>query len=74
MAEGHEAVRILRVQDYMERSGAYTRAPSLSGLYSPANTQIQAAFIQDNKDSTINGICRHVGQKENQTWIHPLHM
>ena len=40
----------------------------------PANTQIQAAFIQDNKDSTINGICHHVGQKENQTRIYPLHI
>ena len=27
-----------------ERSGAYTRAPSLSGLYSPRNSQAQTDF------------------------------
>ena len=32
------------------------------------------AFVQDNKGSAVNGICHHVGQKENQTGIHPLHM
>ena len=63
-----------RVQVQKERIGAYTCAPSLSGLYSPANSQIQTAFVQDNKGSAVNGICHHVGQKENQTGIHPLHM
>ena len=66
--------RVWRVQVQKERSGAYTRAPSLSGLYSPANSQIQTAFVQDNKGSAVNGICHVMGQKENQTGIHPLHM
>ena len=71
---GCKAVRIWRIQVQKERSGAYTRAPSLSGLYSPANSQIQTAFVQDNKRCTVNGICHDVGQKENQTGIYPLHM
>ena len=62
------------VQVQKERSGAYTRAPSLSSLYSPANSQIQTAFVQDNKGSAVNGICHVMGQKENQAGIHPLHM
>ena len=66
--------RVWRVQVQKERNGAYTRAPSLSGLYSPANSQIQTAFVQDNKGSAFNGICHVMGQKENQTGIHPLHM
>jgi hypothetical protein len=37
-------------------------------------TDCLAAFVQDNKGSAVNGICHHVGQKENQTGIHPLHM
>ena len=69
-----KAARAWRVQVQKERSGAYTRAPSLSGIYSPANSQIQTAFVQDNKGSAVNGICHDVGQKENQTGIHPLHM
>ncbi|MFZ0220374.1 MAG: hypothetical protein WAM42_01605 [Candidatus Nitrosopolaris sp.] len=63
-----------RVQVQKERSGAYTCAPSLSGLYSPSNSQIQTAFVRDNKGSAFNGICHVMGQKENQTGIHPLHM
>ena len=31
-----------------------TRAPSLSGLYSPRNSQAQTAFVQDSKDNAIN--------------------
>ena len=31
-------------------------------------------FVQDNKGSAVNGICHDMGQKENQTGIHPLHM
>ncbi|MFZ0224669.1 MAG: hypothetical protein WAM42_23550, partial [Candidatus Nitrosopolaris sp.] len=45
---------------------------SLSGLSSPSNSQIQTAFVQDNKGSAFNGICHVMGQ--NQTGIHPLHM
>ncbi|MGB6594573.1 MAG: hypothetical protein WBE68_23980, partial [Candidatus Nitrosopolaris sp.] len=37
-------------------------------------SQIQTAFVQDNKGSAVNGICHVMGQKENQTGIHPLHM
>ncbi|MGB8936381.1 MAG: hypothetical protein WCC17_14895 [Candidatus Nitrosopolaris sp.] len=33
-------------------------------------TDCLAAFVQDNKGSAVNGICHHVGQKENQTGIH----
>jgi hypothetical protein len=34
----------------------------------------QGTFVQDNKGGAVNGICHHVGQKENYTGIHPLHM
>ena len=69
-----QGARVWTEQVQQEQTSAYTRAPSLSGGYSPANSQIQTAFVQDNKGSAVNGICHVRGQKENQTVIHPLHM
>ena len=55
-------------------AAAYTRAPSLSGLYSPRNSQAQTDFVQDNQDNAINGVCYNMGQEESKTWVRSLHM
>jgi hypothetical protein len=47
---------------------------SFSGKRHLGNSKIQTAFLQANKDSTVNGICHNLGQKENQTGINPLHI
>jgi hypothetical protein len=74
LLQGYKAVRIWRVQVQKERSGAYTRAPNLSGLYSPRNSQTQTAFVHDSKNNAINGVCYNMGQKESKTKVRSLHM
>ncbi|MFZ0511917.1 MAG: hypothetical protein WAM14_09950, partial [Candidatus Nitrosopolaris sp.] len=71
LLQGCKAARVWRVQVQKERSGAYTCAPSLSGLYSPANSQTQTAFVQDNKGMpSMEFVMSWVRKKTRQGFIH----
>jgi len=64
LLQGCKAIRFRR-----RKAGAYTRAPGLSGLHSPRNSQGQDYLVQDNQDNAISQI-----QKQKQTVYTQRHL